>query len=35
MGIKMIDVTKDQFIKTKNKATKKAGKGSKKKGLLL
>jgi hypothetical protein len=35
MGIKMIDIAEKQFIKTKNKATKKAGKRSKKKGLLL
>lgn len=35
MGIKLIDIAEKQFIKTKNKATKNAGKGKKKKGLIV
>ncbi len=35
MGIKLMDISTKQFVKIKNKATSKSGKGKKKKGLLL
>lgn len=35
MGIKLMDISTKQFIKIKNKATSKSGKGKKRKGMFL